>query len=184
MPDEPAPDPNAPPAPDPSNNPPQPNPADHLGDAGKKALDDERAARREAERARKAAEKELADLRAQSMSDADKAVAQAKADGRTEALTAANARIVRSEVKAAAAGKLTDPADAVRFLDLDDFKVDDDGEVDAKAVGKAIDQLLKDKPYLAAGSTRPSGDGDGGPRGTPGNGTDMNQLLRRAAGRA
>ena len=95
-------------------------------------------------------------------SDAEKAVVAAKAEGRTEALAAANERLVKAEVRIAAAGKLADPADAVRFLDLADFKVDDDGNVDAKSIGKAIDQLLKDKPYLAPGHTgKPSGSGDG-----------------------
>src|SRR5690625_6678195 len=58
---------------------------------------------------------------------------QADADRRkveSEALAKANARIVRSEVKAAAAGKLADPSDAYKFLDLDQFEVDDDGNVD------------------------------------------------------
>lgn len=154
-----------------------------LGDAGKRALDEERSARREAERARKALEKELADLRSQSMSDAEKAIAKAKEDGRSEALTVANRRLVTAEVRVAAAGKLADPADAVRFLDLEEFKVDDDGEVDAKAVGKAIDQLIKEKPYLAAGASRVQGSADGGARGNGSQGVDMNTLLRRAAGR-
>lgn len=160
------------------------NNSDQLGDAGKRALDAERAARQTADRARKAAEKELETLRSQSMSDAEKAVAAAKAEGRSEALTAANERLVKAEVRIAAAGKLADPADAVRFLDLADFKVDADGEVDAKAVAKAIDQLVKDRPYLAAGTTKVQGSGDGGARGTSQTGVSMNDLLRQAAGRA
>lgn len=157
---------------------------DALGDAGKRALEEERAARRDAERARKTLEKELETLRQQSMSDGEKAVARAKAEGRTEALATANGRLLRAEVKALAAGKLADPADAVHFLNLDGLTVDDDGEVDAKAITKAIDQLLKDKPYLAAGSQRVQGSGDGGARGPATAHADMNALLRRAAGRA
>lgn len=46
----------------PSNDPPKPD-DEPLGEAGKKALDDERTARREAERKARDAEKELADLK-------------------------------------------------------------------------------------------------------------------------
>lgn len=75
----------------------------------------------------------------------------------------ANSRILRSEVRAAAAGKLADPKDALRFLDLDNFEVDEDGEVDADELQDAIDDLLKNKPYLAAqGGRRFQGTGDGG----------------------
>ena len=46
-----------------------------------------------------------------------------------EALAAANQRILKAEVRAAASGKLTDPADALRYLDLSKFTVTDDGGV-------------------------------------------------------
>src|SRR5690625_7382824 len=78
---------------------------------------------------------------------------QADADRRkveSEALAKANARIVRSEVKAAAAGKLADPSDAYKFLDLDQFEVDDDGNVDVDEIAEAIDGLIKNKPYIAS----------------------------------
>lgn len=151
---------------------------EQLGEAGQRALAAERAARQDADRARKALEKELADLRTQSMTDAEKAVAKAKEEGRTEALAAANERLLKAEVRAVAAGKLADPSDAIRFLDLGDFKVDDDGNVDTKVIGKAIDHLLKEKPYLAPGKTgKPSGSGDGGPRGGSGQPT-MNDIIR------
>jgi hypothetical protein len=146
-----------------------------LGDAGKAALDRERSARRDAERQAKAAQRELEQLRQQSMSDAEKAVAKAKEEGKAEALTTANGRLVKAEVRVAAAGKI-DPALAVRLLDLEQFKVDDDGEVDNKAIARAIDQLLKEHPNLAANG-RPGGSADGGPRGGPGP-MDMNALIR------
>ena len=87
-----------------------------------------------------------------SASAEEKAVAAARAEGRTEALTAANARLVRAEVKAAAAGVLNDPDDAVNLLNLDEFEVDEDGEVDAKAIKAAVQRLADAKPYLAAGA--------------------------------
>lgn len=67
-------------------------------------------------------------------------------------LAKANSRILRSEVRAAAAGKLNDPADAIKFLDLDQFDVGEDGEVDEDEIEDAIDDLVKRKPYLAAQS--------------------------------
>jgi hypothetical protein len=135
-----------------------------LGAAGERALREERAARTKAERDAKAVKKELDDLKAASATDAEKAIAKAKQEGKTEALKLANARVMKSEIKAAAAGRLANPAVAVRLLDPDDF-TDDDGEVDEKKLKAAIDQLLKDEPYLA-GKGRANGDGGGGPRGT------------------
>lgn len=127
-----------------------------LGDAGKQALQrmkdkwrDERRLRREAE------------ARAEKKTDDGDAV-----DPKiTEALQKANDRIRRSEVKAAAAGKLADPSDAYKFLDLASFEVDDDGNVDEEEIAEAIDDLIKEKPYLAAqGGRRFKGSADGGTR--------------------
>lgn len=83
-----------------------------------------------------------------------------KKELREELTTESNARLVRAEVKAAAAGKLADPADAPRFIDLSKIKVGDDGEPDAKQIKKAIEDLLKEKPYLAG--KQPWGDVGGG----------------------
>lgn len=96
----------------------------------------------------------LDQIEEESKSERDKAVEKAAKDAdaaaRQEERNRANARIVRAEVKAAAGAKLADPEDAVRLLDLDQFNVDDEGDVDAKAVAAAIDELIKAKPYLAA----------------------------------
>ncbi len=88
-----------------------------------------------------------------------------------------HARIVGTEVKAAAGGKLADPNDAVRLLDLDAFEVDDNGEVDSKAINKAIEDLGKEKPYLLA-KQRPRGDADQGVRGTPSAGRGESFLVK------
>lgn len=127
-----------------------------LGEAGKKALATEREARKTAERQAKELAAQLEELRRESLTDAEKAVAEAREAGRSEALTAANARIVRAEVLAAATGTLKDPADAVGFLPLDQFTVADDGEVDTEAIKAAIAELVKAKPYLGAGPASPS----------------------------
>jgi DNA-binding transcriptional MerR regulator len=89
-----------------------------------------------------------------------------KREAETTAQQKANARILRSEIKAAAAGKLADPADAYKFLDLTKFEVDDDGNVDEEEIADAIDELIKKKPYLSAqGGKRFGGDSDGGRKG-------------------
>lgn len=98
-------------------------------------------------------------LRAQSQTDQEKAIETARAEGKAEVQTAANERLIRAEVRAAAAGKLADPADAVRLLDVTGLTVGDDGTVDAKALAERIGQLVKDKPYLAARTFQGTGDG-------------------------
>jgi len=141
--------------------------ADQLGDAGKKALDAMKAKwRAERDRA-KALEQKLADAgKPAKDGDAPDADAiQAEADRRAQAK--ANDRILRSEVKAAAAGKLADPADAHRFLDLSKFEVDADGNVDQEELDDAIAELLTKKPYLAAAQSpqrRFQGSADSGAR--------------------
>ena len=107
--------------------------------------------------------------------DAEKAV-------RGEVESTWKSRLVRSEVRAAAAGKLADPEDAVRFLELDKLEVDQEGNLDQKAVAAAIAELLEKKPYLAADGTRRRVDPDAGARTPASGGEDVNTRLRRAAG--
>lgn len=126
---------------------------DDLGDAGKQALRRMKESLKEERRKRREAEAKLT---------ADDDQADPKI---AEALQKANDRIIRSEVKAQAAGKLADPMDAHRFLDLASFEVDDDGNVDEGEIADAIDDLIKEKPYLAAqGGRRFKGSADGGAR--------------------
>jgi hypothetical protein len=149
-----------------------------LGAGGEKALREERAARTKAEREAKAAKAELDALKAAGATEQEKAISKAKEEGKAEALKGANARVIKSEIKAAAAGRLANPAVAVRLLDPDDF-TDDDGEVDDKKLKAAIDRLLKDEPYLA-GKAKANGDAGGGPRGNPA-GPTMDDWLRGQA---
>ncbi|PJN24055.1 hypothetical protein [Kitasatospora sp. CB02891] len=147
-------------------------PADEpLGEAGTKALTAEKERRKaEAERRRKA-EAERDELRRQieasQQGDGGPTPEQIRREADTAATARANDRIVRSEIRAAAAGKLADPKDALRFLDLTRFEVDNDGQVDEDAITEALDDLLQSKPYLAAATTakpRFEGTGDGGAR--------------------
>lgn len=135
-----------------------PDGADALGDKGKRALDSMKAKLKSERERRRTAEAKLQEKPA---GDGDADQIQAKADA--AATARANTRILRSEVRAAAAGKLINPKDALTFLDLDQFEVDEDGQVDEDEIADAIDDLVKERPYLAAATAkRFQGTGDGG----------------------
>lgn len=165
----------------------EPEGAEDLGDKGKKALDEMKAQRNEARtglREWRSLAKELGVTDAQGLRDlianAGKKEApekpaevtetepvdvdKLKREAALEATQKANDRILRSEVRAIATGKLTDPADALVYLDLSKFEVDDDGAVDEEEITDAITSLLEKKPYLGAaqGGKRFKGTGDGG----------------------
>lgn len=126
-------------------------PADEpLGDGGKAALAAERKRAAAAEREKKALQKRLDALEEANLNEVDRAVKKARDEGAAEAIAMANERVIRSEVKAIATGKLADPADALAFLDMSTITVGDDGDVDAQAISTAIDELLQRKPHLAA----------------------------------
>ncbi|MGJ5898556.1 hypothetical protein ACSCBZ_42460 [Streptomyces niveiscabiei] len=143
-----------------------PEGADDLGDKGKKALASMKDRLRKERERRKAAEAENEQLKGSGGSGGDTERIRAEAD--RAATAKANERIVRSEVRAAAAGKLTNPRDALAFIDLGQFEVDEDGKVDEDEIADAIDDLLKERPYLggAAKAREPrfQGTGDGGAR--------------------
>jgi uncharacterized iron-regulated membrane protein len=138
-----------------------------LGDAGQRALADER-------RARKAAERELAALRKASMTEQEKAVAEARAAGLAEAQTAAGPRLVRAEFRAAATNRVDkETLDAyLEDVDLSKF-LGDDGEPDVKAIEARIKRL-------GGGDGRT--DYDGGARGGAAKPQDMSSLIRMHAG--
>jgi len=143
---------------------------DALGDAGKQALDRMKA-QRNAERLKaRTAQQELDRLKAElALKDKpadEQAIEAAKNEARAEAVKAANARILKSELKAAATGKLADPTDAALYINLDDFEVGEDGEVDSDALNEAITDLIARKPHLAAQKpNRFDGDADQGVKG-------------------
>lgn len=171
------------PDPDPKPGGGKPDPGDdvELGEAGKAALDAERRAHREAERARKALQTELDELKKKTMTDSERAVAEAKAEGRKEALAEANSKLLRAEIRTAAADKLADPGDAAVLLgDIDRF-LDKDGEPDSKAIASAIDALVKAKPYLAKAGSRQAPLSGGGAK--PSSGLSINDDIRARAGR-
>jgi len=161
---------------------------DALGDPGKKALDSmkeqwkaERDRAKAAEDARqqqaealKAMEAKLAELEGRK---AEWEAEQADREKQQQFLEVANQRILKAELRAAAKGVLADPADALQFLDLSDFEVTDDGEVDRDAIAAALNDLTQAKPYLAVqDGPRFQGSADGGAR----NGSTKPSQLTRA----
>lgn len=128
---------------------------DALGDAGKRALDAMKAERNQAKQEAAAMKAEFEALQAKIAGKEAEHAAQVEAqrlrdEARAEADKRANDRILKAEVKVAAATKLADPSDALRYLDLSSFEVKDDGSTDSAAIAKAVDDLIASKPYLAA----------------------------------
>lgn len=141
---------------------------DALGDAGKRALAEER-------RARKAAEKELETLRKTTMTEQERAIAEAKTAAQAEATRAAGPRLVRAELRAAAAeaGLPKDALDGfLEYADLSRF-LTDDGEPDSKTIAAAVKRL---------GGANGGASYDGGARGGAARPQTMSDLIRQKAG--
>lgn len=115
-----------------------------LSDPGKQALDRMKAKLKAANERARAAEARINELTP--TDDAERIAREAE----SRALAKANTRILAAEVRAAAAGKLSDPSDALTFIDLTQFDVDDDGSVDQDEIAAAVADLIAKKPYLAA----------------------------------
>lgn len=180
--------------------------AEQLGDAGKRALDAMKADRKAAQASERATVTALAELHDKTPAEVRAAikdgtladlighkpaaqqgeqvdVAKLTAAAKREATAAANARILKAEVRAAAAGKLADPADALTMLDLTRFEVGEDGEVDTEEITEAITDLLTRKPYLAASTSTPKfGQIDAGVRATKPPGIDEQITAAEAKG--
>lgn len=126
------------------------------------------------ERAKYADYADLKRFKASAMTDAEKAVADAEARGKASALTESGQRLARAELKAAAVAAGVDKATLDGFLEFADLKrfVGDDGEPDSKAIASAVKKLGGDRPANF----------DGGARTTAAGKTDMNALIRQAAG--
>jgi hypothetical protein len=141
-----------------------PEGADSLGDAGKRALDSMKSKWKAERTQRQALERQIAEASAAPAEGSETPDLDAiKRQAASEATAKANARILRSEVKAAAAGKFADVSDAILNLDLTAFEVDENGDVDADEIAEAIQEVLTRKPHLAAATAkRFQGTGDGG----------------------
>lgn len=110
---------------------------------------------RENERRFKAAMKDLDELKRQSMGEQERAVIEAREAGRNEALAAVAGKLVAAEIRAQAAGRLTDAQLGVLLDDLRlDAYVDADGDVDRKRIGKLVDSLAP--PAAPTNSSTPA----------------------------
>jgi hypothetical protein len=127
------------------------------------------------------AAKALESQRKAAMTEAERAVAEAEERGRTAALTSFGQRLARTEFIAEAA-KRNPGFDATSILDDLNLAryIGEDGEPDSKAIAKAAQRLI---PEANAGGPQPPSF-DGGTRQAAPGGVSMNDLLRRAAGRA
>lgn len=136
-------------APTPSAPPAAPDTTDSDPDAGaKKALESERASRREAEKAAKRLEAELAELRKAQMTDQEKALDDARNEARTEVETRLRERLLSAEVRARVAGRSIDPDLVATLVDRKSLKWDGD-DVDVESLERQITKILEAKPYLA-----------------------------------
>jgi hypothetical protein len=150
---------------DPADDDQDPEGADQLGDAGKRALDAQKARWKAERERRKKLEQELAAERAKRTTDDQPTPEQIREQARTEARAEALRERALDRLEAKAARLLADPEDARRFLgnQIEDF-IDGD-KVDNAAITEAIEELIKTKPYLAAATApRFQGTGDGGAR--------------------
>ncbi|WP_369190163.1 hypothetical protein [Streptomyces sp. R08] len=125
-----------------------------LGDAGKKALSEERTARKAAEKELAEAKAEAARLRRSNAATKGTDLEAIKTEMREEFA----AQLVSAEIKAEAKGRLTDVGDVTRYPEyFEGIKAGDE-----KAITAAVDKLLKEKPYLAAAEDTRKGWGDVG----------------------
>lgn len=95
-------------------------------------------------------------IEAQNATDLEKAVKKAAEEARADMSATTNNRLVRAEVKAAAAAAgFHNPAVAAVQLaeKFAGVKVSDTGDVDEAAVKALVEQLAKDEPYLVKTDT-------------------------------
>jgi hypothetical protein len=124
------------------------------------------------------AKTELEKQRQAAMTDAERAVAEAEARGRTAATTEFGKELAQTQFDALAGRRNPDfdTTKALEYVDLAKF-LGEDGRPDPKAIQAAVERLV---PAPTDGP--PSF--DGGPRTSAPAPTGMSQIIRKAAGRA
>lgn len=100
-------------------------------------------------------------LKAASMSEQEKAVAEAEAKGRTAAATEYGTELAQARLEAAAATAGVDLTEIADLIDLGKF-IGEDGKVDGKAIKTAVTKLAKLAPKGAgrSGADISGGSGD------------------------
>lgn len=126
----------------------------------------------------KTATSELEKVRQSSMTETEKAAAEAESRGRAAATADFGKRLATSQFDALASKRnpTFDTSEMLGLIDLSRF-VGDDGEPDEKAIAAAVEKLV---PAAEGGVPN----FDGGPRATPPAPAGMNGLIRKATGRA
>lgn len=159
-------------------------PDEPLGEGGKRALAEERRSAAKWKADAEKAQAELAKLQQASLTDSEKRDQRLAELERKEALWEVERQdwqTRESVTNAALRLGFADPVDAYSLVDRAALDFDEQGR--PTNVTKLLTDLIAAKPYLA-GSNRPGGSFDGGPRGAPATGNDMNDMIRRAAGRS
>lgn len=122
------------------------------------------------------AARKLTEVERSSMSDIEKAKAEAADTATATAMAKVGGRLVAAEVKAAAAGRQVDVDALLEGIDLTKF-LDDDGEPKVKDITSWLDRIA---PVKANGGV--ASDLGQGARGGPIKAPSMNDLIRRGAG--
>jgi hypothetical protein len=131
-----------------------------LGEGGKQALQQERDARKTAERELKKLTDRLAAAELAGKSEQEQAIAKARTEGAAEALTKAQTIVRRASVREAlVAAGCTDPAIAARADEFGELAVDEDGNV--AGLSQAVSSFKGAHPTLFLGK-RPTGSADAG----------------------
>lgn len=119
--------------------------------------------------------------RKEQLSEDERKIEEAVSANTQELTSKFEQRLINAEAKRALSeAKIINPQRSLRLLDLDNVSVDDDGNI--KGLDKEIEQLTKDFPNLVQGAnTNPEVTTTGD---STGRSTDMNEVLRRMAGRA
>lgn len=129
------------------------------------------------------AAQELDQLKQSSMNDTEKAVAQARAEARTEALREVGGRLAEAAIRVAAAGRNVDVDALLEGVDASKF-LDDNGDPDTKAIAAWVDRVA---PATDESDNKPNPKRDLGlgPRGQPNaalNSNELEQALKNAVG--
>lgn len=157
-----------------------------LGAPGLKALETERDARKAAEDSAKELQRQLDELKAASKTEAEKALDEARKEGRSEVIELLHANVRSAAVEKAllAAGAMPSlVADLALAPEFSGLKVGDDHKLDEAKVTAAVEKHKERVPdaYKAAGD-RGSADGGSRDTGKPPAGSLEEALTRHYAG--
>lgn len=152
---------------DPANEPNTPDP-DADAETAKQLEHWKEVARKNEQRAKDNAQKakDYDALKKSTMSETEKAVAEAKAEGLAEGLKTGSSKIAQAEIRAALAGRHSDPDAFIEGVDAARF-IGDDGEVDRAQITAWVDKVApvgeQKPPVLDLGQGNRGGHGAGDP---------------------